>query len=265
MDEENLPPSHKETFEHKPAIRASQKKFLWLFLGSLLLLSIGAIAGYQYALTTQMSVGRAKRADKETRATEKNKEKKNKNDRKNKKEAKKMVRLTEPTPVPRTLCTTYTNTQYQFRLTCPTGWYIEDYTNDKEKGALVKIYPPNAEKVEKDLFVMPQFIISLKNTPFNSSPTGNRDVKGDQRVVKNWKQLTVNGVTGYYYDQKSCSVACPSSFDLPYNDGEKTLTIQRIQSGIDKITAAQKKTGIAIQDATDARYLALIISFRFIK
>lgn len=166
-----------------------------------------------------------------------------------------------PTPTPRIEGTTYVNSANKFSIEFPLGWKVKEY-NDSGR-LLVEFVPPNLDLIDEQKYITPLFYIELNEKPFSESPTGNRNIENDPFVVKNWKPITVNGVTGHYYDSMNCAPLCPTTFDIPFDNGRKTLATKKVEVA-DEVERIYKDTGIRIENATNTLFLKIINSFKFL-
>jgi hypothetical protein len=70
--------------------------------------------------------------------------------------------------------------------------------------------------------------IAVISVPFTNSPTGNRTVEGIN-FISQWKEITVNGVTGHRFVKNPCPKECPSlAVDFPYKNSTAILSITSV-------------------------------------
>lgn len=229
------------------------KRILILVSSAILLSVISAVGGYYFALNTH-----PKNESDMTNATiQISSQKQNPYFEQND---------PEPAIEPARVCSTYTNQKYKFSINCPSGWLIEEVSEDYDTGmTLAYIIPPETDKIRAYEYITPKFFIEITDTPFSESPKGNKDIDNDPEVIRDWKQITVSGITGHYYNSMNCAPMCPTRFDIPYDNGKKTLTIGKVEITKEEIRDIEKETGILIENATNERYLQIINSFRFIE
>lgn len=172
--------------------------------------------------------------------------------------------LPTPTSYPIIDCPEHINQKHKFSVECPEGWQAIEYGEDYDGGrTIVKFIPPNIQAISESKYITPEFFIEITSSPFSESPRRNKDIEGDPDVVKDWKKITVDGVTGHYYNSMNCAPLCPTTFDIPFDGGKKTLSIKKVEVP-DEIKRIYQDTGILIEDATDNLYLQMISSFKFI-
>ena len=126
---------------------------------------------------------------------------------------------------------TYINNKYKYSVKYPNNWQILE---SKQFPDFVVFYPPEADmqlitKVDNglgtpqegmDSLRWPSMDISVRPRPFSESPLGNKEPS-----IKDWKVVVVDGIEGHFYKTHECAPKCGVYVDLPFENGQKTLSI----------------------------------------
>lgn len=177
-----------------------------------------------------------------------------------------IVQTTNPTPAStqtESSWKTYTSNTYHFSIQYPNDWTLD------EKEGRPTFYPPGVTRGMWEAAPTPMpggdpsISVGTLRKPLSQSTSQDKEMIETQSI-QDFEIITIDGIQGYYYRLEGCAPICPTYFELPYENGNKTLQFQLFSMHQEDIDIFNEENKTNIKDADKETFRKMIKTITFL-